>query len=128
MSNKHKGSNNERELLKLFSGNGWRAARVAGSGVNDDSPCDLIAGTKGKKLAIECKSTKKNILYISKSQMSDFIVFSDMMDLNPVIAIKFFREGWLFVDPKKMRDTGNNWAISVQEAEKEGKRLGQLIE
>ncbi|MEK6891541.1 MAG: Holliday junction resolvase Hjc [Nanoarchaeota archaeon] len=128
MSNKHKGSNNERELVRMFSEDGWRAARVAGSGVNDDSPCDIIAGKKGKKLAIECKSTRKNIQYISKEQMSDFVVFSNMMDLKPVIALKFLREGWLFVDPKKLRDTGNNWAISLEDAKSKGKRFGQLVE
>ena len=113
MSNKHKGSNNERELLKMFSENGWRAARVAGSGVNDESPCDIIAGKVGKKLAIECKSTRKNIQYISKDQINDFIVFASMMGLKPIIALKFLREGWLFIEPKNLRDTGNNWAISL---------------
>jgi len=127
MANKHKGSNNERELVKMFVENGWRAARVAGSGVNDDSPCDVIAGKKGRKLAVECKSTRKKILYISKAQMSDFIVFSAIMDLNPVIAVKFLREGWLFFSPRKMRETGSSWAISVEEAKKEGKRIGQLV-
>lgn len=29
MGNKEKGSNAERELLKMFSGNSWRAVRVA---------------------------------------------------------------------------------------------------
>ena len=127
MPNKNKGSNNERELLKMFSENGWRAARVAGSGVNEESPCDLIAGRKGRKFAIECKSTKKNIQYISKSQMEDFIIFSEMIGLNPLIAIKFFREGWLFINPKKMRDAGKNWAISLEQAKSFGKRFGQLI-
>ncbi|MBS3066733.1 Holliday junction resolvase [Candidatus Pacearchaeota archaeon] len=127
MSNKHKGSNNERELLKMFSENGWRAARVAGSGVNDESPCDIIAGKVGKKLAIECKSTRKNIQYISKDQINDFIVFASMMGLKPIIALKFLREGWLFIEPKNLRDTGNNWAISLEDAKKSGKRLGQLI-
>ena len=42
MSNKSKGSNNERELLRLFTEHGWRGVRVAGSGVNEESPCDLI--------------------------------------------------------------------------------------
>ncbi len=128
MANKHKGSNNERELLKMFSENGWRAARIAGSGVNDDSPCDLIAGKQGKKLAVECKSTRKTTLYISKEQMSDFIVFSEMIDLSPVIAVKFLREGWLFVKPGQMKDTGKNWAIKLEDAKSNGKRFGQLIE
>ena len=49
MSNKSKGSKAERELLDILTQNGWRAARVAGSGVNDNSPCDLIAAKLGKR-------------------------------------------------------------------------------
>jgi Holliday junction resolvase len=128
MANKHKGSNAERELLKIFTENGWRAARVAGSGVNDDSPCDLIAGNINRKFAIECKSTRKTTQYISKEQMSDFITFSAMMGLTPIVAIKFFREGWLFVEPTQLRDCGKNWAIKLTEAKEQGKRFGQLIE
>ncbi|MFA5019563.1 MAG: Holliday junction resolvase Hjc [Candidatus Pacearchaeota archaeon] len=128
MANKHKGSNNERELLKMFSENGWRAARVAGSGVNDDSPCDLIAGTKQRKLAIECKSTRKSTLYISKEQMNDFMIFSEMMGLTPVIAVKFIRNGWVFLNPDKMNPTEKNWVIKLEDANAIGKRLGQLIE
>ena len=127
MANKSKGSNNERELLRLFTENNWRGVRVAGSGIGDESPCDLIVGKKGKKLGIEAKSTKKTTQYISKSQMSDFIVFCNIMGLTPVIAIKFFREGWLFLNPKKLRSTGNNFVISLEDAKKKGKRMGQLI-
>lgn len=127
MANKNKGSNAERELLKIFTENGWRAARVAGSGVNDDSPCDLIAGTHGRKLAIECKTTRKKIQYITKKQIEDFLIFSEMMGLQPVIAVKFLREGWLFIGPKDLRDTGNNWAIGLEDAKQKGKRFGQLI-
>jgi Holliday junction resolvase len=126
MANKHKGSNAERELLKMFCENSWRAARVAGSGVNDDSPCDLIAGKPGKKFAIECKTTRKTTQYISKVQMEDFLIFSEIMGLTPVIAIKFLREGWLFLNPGEMRDAGKTWAIKLEDAKVVGKRFGQL--
>ena len=61
MSNKSKGSRVERELLSLLTENSWRAVRVAGSGVNELSPCDLIAGKLGKRgHTIEVKSSKKD--------------------------------------------------------------------
>ena len=64
MSNKEKGSNAERELVKSFTENGWRAARIAGSGVNDESPCDLIVGKIGQRgCTIEAKSSRSN--YVS---------------------------------------------------------------
>ena len=49
MSNKAKGSRVERELVKLFTEHGWRAVRVAGSGLADESPCDLIAAKSKSK-------------------------------------------------------------------------------
>ena len=61
MSNKAKGSRVERELIQLFTTSGWRAARIAGSGVGEDSPCDLIAAKIGRKgYTVEVKSSKKS--------------------------------------------------------------------
>lgn len=127
MSNKSKGSNAERELLKIFIENGFRAARVAGSGVYDDSPCDLIAGKVAGKYAIECKTCKDNKRYIDKKQIEEFIVFSEIFGLVPLIAVRFNRQGWLFLNPKDLEDTGKCLAISLQDALEKGKRFGQVF-
>jgi Holliday junction resolvase len=127
MSNKSKGSNAERELLKKFSEYGWRAARVAGSGANDESPCDMIAGKYGKKYAVECKSSRKNIIYITKKQIEDFILFSEMMGLTPVLALRFLRQGWIFLNPAHLRDTGKYLAISLDNAQKNGQKFSQFF-
>jgi len=130
MSNKAKGSKSERELLNLFTEMGWRAARVAGSGMNDNTYCDLIAGKIGRKgYAIEAKSSKKNRIYITKKQIEDFVLFTSMMGLKPVVAVRFNREGWLFLDPKKghLEDSGANWVVSIDRARKKGKRFGQFF-
>ena len=128
MSNKSKGSKAERELLRKFTENGWRAARVAGSGVNDDSPCDLIAGRAGKgKYAVECKSSKSKNIYITKSQIEDFVIFATIMGLKPVIAVRFNREGWLFMFPKELKDTGKYWTISLTTAKEKGKKFAQFF-
>ena len=127
-SNKAKGSKAERELLRLLTENGWRAARVAGSGVNEDSPCDLIAGKIGKKgYAIEAKSSKKNNIYITKNQIEDFIKFSSIIGLQPAIAVRFNYEGWLFLDPKELRDTGKYWTVSKETAKTKGQKFGQFF-
>jgi Holliday junction resolvase len=129
MSNKSKGANVERELVKLFTENGWRALRVAGSGVNDDSPCDLIAGKVGRKgYAIEVKSSRKDSIYISKAQINDFMTFSLSLGLQPAIAVRFTHEGWLFLNPEKLNDSGKNWVISRVLAKTEGKRFSQFFE
>jgi len=128
MSNKQKGSRTERELLDLFTKQGWKAARVAGSGMNDNTYCDLIAGKHGRKgFAIEAKSSKKNRIYITKRQIGDFVTFTNLMGLKPVVAVRFNREGWLFLNPKHLEDSGTNWVVSMDRAIKKGKRFGQFF-
>ena len=129
MSNKAKGSRVERELLDLFTQNSWRAVRVAGSGLADDSPCDLLAAKLGKKgFTIEVKSTKKSTIYIKKQQIEDFILFSNLIGLKPTIALRFNYEGWLFLEPKHLKDTGKYFAVSLENAKENGKRFSQFFE
>jgi len=127
MSNKSKGSNAERELYDMFVKNNFRAVRVAGSGRMDNADCDLIAGKPGEKYAIEAKSTKKSSKYISKEQMNSFIVFSEIFGLTPVIAVRFNRLGWFFLNPKDLEDSGKNWVLSQETARQKGKRFSQFF-
>ena len=127
MSNKSKGSNAERELYQIFVDNNYRAVRVAGSGVMENADCDIIAGKKGKKFAIEAKSSKKPVKYITKEQINRFITFSEIFGLKPVIAIRFNRLGWFFINPKDMEDSGKNWVINEEIARKKGKRFSQFF-
>lgn len=128
MSNKSKGSNAERELLRLCTEKGWRAARVAGSGVNDDSPADMIIGKHGVGYVIEAKSSKNPNIYITKEQINDFIVFARMTNLKPVIAVRFNRQGWLFLHPEQLKDSGKNWVVSLKNALSQGRRFSQFFE
>lgn len=128
MSNKSKGSNAERELYQMFVDSHYRAVRVAGSGVMENADCDIIAGKKGKKYCIEAKSSKKPVKYITKEQINNFIVFSDIFGLKPVIAVRFNRLGWFFLNPKDMEDSGKNWVINEEIARKKGKRFAQFFE
>ncbi len=128
-NNKAKGSRVERELLSLLTENSWRAVRVAGSGVNDDSPCDLIAAKRGKKgFTIEVKSSKKSSIYISKRQIEDFILFSNIIGLKPAIAARFNHHGWLFLEPKHLKDTGKFWVLSLENAKLNGSKFSQFFE
>ena len=127
-NNKAKGSKIERELFMKFVEGNYRAVRVAGSGVMDNAECDLIAGKKsGKKYAIEVKSSKKPIKYISKEQIEKFIVFSEIFGLKPVIALRFNREGWFFINPKELKECGKNFSITIEQARKKGKRFSQFF-
>ena len=128
MSNKSKGSKAERELYDLFVSNNFRAVRVAGSGVMENTACDLIAGKAGcGKYAIEAKSSKAPVKYITKEQIEQFIIFSEIFGLTPVVAFRFNREGWIFLSPEQLRDSGKNWAITLDEAKEKGKRFSQFF-
>jgi Holliday junction resolvase len=127
MANKQKGSKAERELFQMFVENSYRAVRVAGSGTMDNAECDLIAGKKGKKYCIEVKSSKKPVKYISKEQIEKFMIFSQIFGLKPIIALRFNREGWFFINPKQLKDSGKNWVITLETARKKGKRFSQAF-
>jgi len=127
MGNKEKGANAERELYQMFIDNSWRAVRVAGSGVMDNTSCDLIAGKPGKKYCIEVKASKKPVKYITKKQVEEFMIFSQMFGLKPIIAVRFNREGWFFINPKNLEDSGKNWVISLDKARRKGKKFGQAF-
>ena len=127
MSNKTKGSKNERELFQMFIDNSYRAVRVAGSGMMENADCDIIAGKKGKKFCIEAKSCKKLPKYISKNQINKFIVFADIFGLKPVIAVRINRIGWVFLNPKDMQLSGKNWVINNKIIQKKGKKFAQFF-
>lgn len=127
MSNKDKGSKAERELYDMFVSDNFRAVRVAGSGMMENTACDLIAGKKGRKYCIEAKSSKSPVKYITKEQIESFIIFAEIFGLKPVIALRFNREGWFFIHPRELEDSGKNWVITLEKARKRGKRFLQFF-
>ena len=127
MGNKEKGANVERELYKMFIENSFRAVRVAGSGMMENTSCDLIAGKTGKKYSIEVKGSKKPCKYISKEQIEDFMIFSEIFGLVPIVAVKFNRQGWFFLNPLDLRNSGKNWCITLEDAQEKGKRFSQAF-
>jgi Holliday junction resolvase len=44
-----------------------------------------------------------------------------------MIAIKFNRQGWFFLSPKELEDTGKYWSISLEQAKTKGKRFAQMF-
>ena len=125
--NKAKGSKAERELFQMFVDNHYRAVRVAGSGTMENAECDIIAGKKGRKYAVEVKSSKVPVKYITKDQINRFIVFSEIFGLKPVVALRFNNVGWFFVSPKDLKETEKNWVINLETARKKGKKFSQFF-
>ena len=127
MGNKEKGANAERELLRMLWQNGFACARVAGSGSMPEPSCDLVAGKFNKKYAIECKTSKDKKRYIDSKQISEFLVFSEIFGLEPVMALRFNRENWIFLHPSKLEKTEKGLAISLEDAKKLGKSFDEFI-
>lgn len=127
MSNKSKGSNAERELYHMFVENNYAAVRAAGSGMMDNTSCDLIAGKLGKKYAVECKASKKKNKYITKKQIEELMIFSEIFGLEPVVAVKFNRQGWFFLHPKELEDSGKHLSVSLDLVKEKGRRFGQAF-
>lgn len=127
--NKVKGSKVERELFQMFIDNSYRAVRVAGSGIMEHADCDIIAGKSGnKKYCIEVKASKKTAKYITKEQIENFMIFSNIFGLKPVIAVRFDRLGWFFLHPERLEDAGKHFVITLETARKKGKRFSQFFE
>ncbi|MGB9707823.1 MAG: Holliday junction resolvase Hjc [Candidatus Pacearchaeota archaeon] len=128
MSQKKRGSDAERELLHLLSSKGFAVARVAGSGMIEETNCDLFAGNGKKKYAIEVKLSSNHKKYLSKEQISGLIEFAEKFGLSPIIAIKFLHKGWWFIEPDKLEKTRKALAISLEEVQKKGKCFDEFVE
>ena len=115
---KKRGIAAERELLHLLWKKGWAVARVAGSGSMPEPSCDLLAGNsiENRRFAIECKTSRSKRKYLSKAQMEDFVGFAERFGLEPLLAVRFVREGWFFLYPEHFDDTGKHFAISLDVA------------
>ena len=128
MASKSKGSNAERELLHKFWSTGkWCAIRSAGSGSMKYPGPDLLVGNLVRRMAIECKSTKDNSVYLNEHDVQQLKDFSKVFDARPWFAIKFLRRGWLFVAIEDLDKTPNGYVISFKKAELRGISFEELI-
>ncbi len=96
----------------------------------ENADCDILAGKKGQKYAVEVKSCKKLPKYITKDQINRFIVFADIFGLKPVIGIRVNRLGWVFLNLKEknvLKNSGKNWVINLEILRKKGKRFAQFF-
>ena len=107
---KAKGSQAERELLRMFWGSDWACLRVAGSG-SSPFPCmDLMAGNGSKSFAVECKSTKYARQYFKPEQINQLKYFSNLFGAEPLIAVKFSAE-WKFFNVSDLKPTKKGFVV-----------------
>jgi len=106
MSSKSKGSRLERELLRKFWEEKWFCTRMAGSG-SMPLPCpDLLAGKRGRVLALECKGGKGDKRrYIDTQQIEELREFSRGFGAEAWVGVRFNGMEWYFL---RIQDLGRS--------------------
>ncbi|VVB81207.1 Holliday junction resolvase Hjc [uncultured archaeon] len=127
MSAKQKGCNAERELIHAFwQTKVWTACRVAGSGSMKYPSPDIIANKEGICLAIECKSCGDKYQYLEKREVEELISYAKMSGARPLVAVRFFRKDWRFLNPEDLNDAGINLVVTPELAELKGCSFSEL--
>ena len=127
MSNKTRGCNYERQLVDLLYNRGFAAVRVAGSGARSTPSPDIVACRNGKILAIECKTSKRNQVYISEDQIKQLVGYSETAGARALVAVKFRQREWHFVHPSEIPKTnGSHLVLSKDTIAEKGLTLEDL--
>jgi Holliday junction resolvase len=124
---KGKGSKAERDLAHMFWKEGFAVVRSAGSGSTTNPNPDIIVGNSKKYFAIECKTSSSKILYIPKEEITQLDLFANLFGARAFIAVKFLGQKWYFLKLIDIRRTTKSYAISVQDAKKNGLVFEELI-
>jgi len=125
---KRKGTRAERELFHLFWKNNWAAIRSAGSGSTPLPSPDILAGNKNKLYAIECKSLKGKSKHFPKEEINQLIKFSDLLNAQPIIAMRFDNIGWYFLNAKNIpKNKKGNYTVTLKLCQEQGINFQELI-
>jgi Holliday junction resolvase len=128
MNRKSKGSNAERELVKMFWECGWAAVRVAGSGSSHFPNPDVLAGNISRKVAVECKTIHQIKKYLSGADVAQIQEFSKAFGAEPWIGIRFDSDKWYFLAIEDIEKTAeNNFVISMQLAKRRGLIFSEFV-
>tara|TARA_Y100000310_G_C20349886_1_gene653816 strand:+ start:133 stop:540 length:408 start_codon:yes stop_codon:yes gene_type:complete len=124
---KVKGSKAERELFHWLWKNFGPCIRSAGSG-STPKPCpDLIASNGKRALAIECKSTKGDKVYLKSQEIADLMDFSLSFGAEAWLGFRFDNRGWLFIEASKVeKSQGKSYYMSYSLLKKNGYVLDEL--
>jgi len=128
MGQKQKGSNAERDLVHKFWQTGtWAAHRIAGSGSSKYPSPDIIASNNLRKVAIECKSSKKTSVYIPKEEIKALMEFSSMFGAESWVAVRFDRQEWFFLSIEDMNKTEINYSVTLALAKMKGLLFEEFV-
>ena len=127
MNLKAKGTQAERELLHMFWNKKWACIRSAGSGSMKYPGPDLIVSNKARRLAIECKSTKSNKIYLAQYDVNQLKEFCNIFGAEPWFAVRYSKTQWLFLSIEDIEKTEKGFVIDSKVAERRGLLIDELI-
>ncbi|MBU1120669.1 MAG: Holliday junction resolvase Hjc [archaeon] len=122
-----KGANAERELLHILWEKGFAVVRIAGSGGTTLPAPDIVALSRKKRLAFECKAWNSAYLNIPLKQMDELIGWGKKAGANVFIAWKIPNKGWLFLPPKTFSKKASNYTISKKKAFSKAINLNVIV-
>ncbi|AJF60642.1 MAG: holliday junction resolvase, archaea type [archaeon GW2011_AR10] len=127
MAHYSKGANAERELISILWQNNFSVVRTAGSGTSPLPAPDLVALSKEKKLAFECKAWNAGYLNIPLKQMEEQLFWCERAGAELIVAWKIPRQGFLFLRPEAFTKVGKSYAISRKKALTSAINLGIIL-
>ncbi len=127
MNTKNKGSNAERQLIKMLWESGYAAVRAAGSGSTRFPSPDVIASNKIRTIAFECKASKNLKKYLTEEEVKQLKEFSNIFGAEPWIGIKYDKLPWYFITTEDLKKTPNGYVISIEIATNKGLLFEELI-
>lgn len=127
MSRKSKGSNAERELIKMFWEKGWACMRAAGSGSTRFPSPDIIAGNGIRRLVIECKATKDKKKYFGGEEIEELQKFASIFGSEAWVAIRFDNDKWYFVNIEDLKKTNKGYSTKITDIKLKGLIFDELL-
>ena len=127
MSSKDKGTRYERELIHMFYNSGFSVVRSAGSGSTPLPSPDIIVSNSKNIFAIECKAVNSKRKYFPPEEIAQLKTFSEKFGAIPLIAIRFDRIGWFFVNLENLGFSKTNHYISLDLAQKKGLKFEEIV-
>ncbi|MDR3290667.1 MAG: Holliday junction resolvase [Methanobrevibacter sp.] len=124
-----KGSKEERDLVQLFWTKGFAAMRAPASGGATKRPLpDVLAGNSKRYLAIEVKTTSKELIYIDSSQINGLYEFCEIFGAEPYVGVKFKHTKWLFLNIELITKTrSQNYKVEKNLALEKGLDIDEII-
>jgi Holliday junction resolvase len=78
-------------------------------------------------MAIECKATKSNSVYIPKDEVQALVKFSQMFGAEPWVAVRFARKEWLFITTEDLHETDTSFAVTEALAKMKGLLFEEVV-